>query len=273
MTGASGFQIAFLIFAFQFLVMLVTRFAAAKLGWPRDSYELLGQIILFALAIVTILAIPPIRRLCRDELQRPLPPGGRREVAVVTLVKVAIPFGIAGAVVLGAFASGEQGTLPSRLMTNDPREAWESTLSLAGFARIVILGFIVGPIIEELVFRGLLYRAWERQWGWMPSLFLTSACFGLYHPYHVVSATLGSVVFICILRRTGTLRASILVHMGFNMLISWPLFGQLLTTIEGRDINRMSTWSLELASLVFIAVALPAYLAMSRTDVRETAIR
>lgn len=273
MTGAGGFQIAFLIFAFQFLAMLVTRFAATKLGWPRDSYEMLGQIILFSLAIVTILAISPIRRFCREELRRPLLPGGRREVAIVTLAKVAIPFGIAGAVVLGAFASGEPGALPSKLMTNDPREAWKSTLSFAGFVRIVILGFIIGPIVEELVFRGILYRAWERQWGWMPSLILTSACFGLYHPTHVISAALASVVFICILRRTGTLRASILVHMGFNMLVSWPLFGQLLTTIEGRDINRMSTWSLELASLVFIAVALPAYLAMSRADVREAAIR
>ncbi len=273
MPAASGFQIAFLIFAFQFFAMLVTRYAESQPGWPRVPTEFLGQLITFGLAVATILAIPAIRRLCREELGRPLPRGAGREVAVVTLAKAAIPFGIAGAVVLGAFASGEPGTLPSRLMANDPVEAWESILSPSGLARLVVLSWVVGPIVEELVFRGLLYRAWERQWGWMPSLFLTSACFGLYHPTHVLSAALGSVVFICILRRTGTLRASILVHMGFNILLSWPLLGQVLMTLEGREINRISTWSVELASLVFIAVALPAYLALSRTDVREAALR
>jgi membrane protease YdiL (CAAX protease family) len=273
MSAASGFQIAFLIFAFQFLSMLVARYAASKLGWSADSFELLGQLITFGLAIATLVAIPPIRRYCQEELRRPLPPGAGREIAVITLAKAAIPFGIAGAVVLGAFASGEPGVLPSRLMTNDPVKAWQETFSSAGFVRSVLLAWLLGPIVEELVFRGLLYRAWERQWGWIPSLFLTSACFGLYHPTHIISASLGSVVFICILRRTGTLRASILVHIGFNVLLSWPLLGQLLTTIEGRDINRLSTWSAELASLVFVAVALPAYLALSRRDAREAVIR
>jgi hypothetical protein len=107
----------------------------------------------------------------------------------------------------------------------------------------------------------------------MPSLILTSACFGLFHPHNIVSAFLGSVVYICVLRRTGTLRASILVHMAFNVLISWPLLGQVLLTLEGREINRMSTWGVELASLVFVSIALPAYLAMSRYDVREAALR
>lgn len=273
MAAAGGFQIAFLIFALQFLAMLLTKQIATAFGWPREAYTLIGQVITFAMAIATIIAIPPIRRACQDELRRPLPIGAEREIAVVTLGSAAIPFAIAGAVVLGAFASGEPGTLPSKLMANDPVEAWRSTLSPLGFVRLVVLSWFVGPIVEELVFRGLLYRAWERQWGWLPSLLLTSLCFGLYHPTHIVSASLGSVVSICILRRTGTLRASILAHMGFNILVSWPLLGQVLTTLEGREINRMSTWSVELASLVLVTVALPAYLAMSRADVREASIR
>jgi membrane protease YdiL (CAAX protease family) len=139
--------------------------------------------------------------------------------------------------------------------------------------KLVLISWFIGPIVEELVFRGLLYRAWERQWGWIPSLFLTSACFGLFHLHNFTATFLASVVLICLLRRTGTLRATILAHMAVNILVSWPLLGQVLLTLEGREISRMSTWSVELASLVFVSIALPAYLVMSRTDAREAALR
>ena len=81
------------------------------------------------------------------------------------------------------------------------------------------------------------------------------------------------MVYICLLRRTGTLRASILAHMGFNILISWPFVGQFLLTLEGRELARMSTWTVELACLVLVAIALPVYLALSRTDARAQAAR
>jgi membrane protease YdiL (CAAX protease family) len=273
MPATSGFQVAILIFAFQFFAMLATRFAAARLDWPREWYEFLGQVIVFGLAVAVLLVVAPLRRFCLDELRRPLPQGSGREVAGVALAKLAIPFGVAGAIVLGAFAAGEPATLPAKLLSTDPARAWERTFTAEGVVNMVILTWFVGPIVEELVFRGFLYRAWERQWGWIPSLFLTSACFGLFHPHHIVSSFLGSVVYVCVLRRTGTLRASILVHVAFNVLISWPLLGQVLLTLEGREISRMSTWGVELASLVFVSIALPAYLVMSRHDAREAAPR
>jgi len=273
MPAASGFQVAILIFAFQFFAMLVARLAAAPMDWTGESFEFLGQVVTFGLAITALLAITPLRRYCHDELGRGLPPGTGIELAIIAPAKAAIPFAVAGAIVLWAFAAGESGTLTSRLPFADPQDAWEWTLSPMGLARMVVLSWFVGPVIEELVFRGILYRTWERQWGWVPSLFLTSACFGLFHPYHFVSSFLGSVVYICVLRRTGTLRACILVHMAYNILVSWPLLGQVLLTIDGREASRMSAWGLELASLVFVAIALPAYLAMSRRDARDAVIR
>jgi hypothetical protein len=89
----------------------------------------------------------------------------------------------------------------------------------------------------------------------------------------MVITFLGSIVFICLLRRTGTIRACILAHMAFNFLISWPLLGQYLLTLEGRELARMSTWTAELASLVFVVIALPVYLALSRADVRAAGAR
>ncbi len=273
MPTASGFQVAILIFAFQFFTALIASRAVSQMSWPRANLEFMGQLILFSLAIAVLAAVPALRRFCLGELRRPLPPGGFLETSAVTLGKLAIPFAVSGAIVVWTFALGEPSLLATKLRSTDPLEAWKSTLSLAGLVRMIAISWIIGPVVEELVFRGLLYRAWERQWGWIPALILTSACFALFHPSHMVSAFLGSVVYVCLLRRTGTLRAGILMHMAFNFLVSWPLLGQYLLTLEGRELARMSTWTAELASLVFVAVALPVYLALSRTDVRTAAAR
>jgi len=273
MSTASGFQVAILVFAFQFFAALITARAASHLSWPRENLEMLGQFILFALAIVTLALVPALRRFCLEELRRPFPPGGFLETAAVSLGKLAIPFAVSGAFVIWAFAVGEPSLLASMLLTADPMKAWERTLSPAGLVRMVVVSWVVGPIVEELVFRGLLYRAWERQWGWIPALVLTSTCFALFHPDRMVATFLSSVIYICLLRRTGTLRAAILMHMAFNFFVSWPFLGQYLLTLEGRELARMSTWAAELASLVFVAIALPVYLALSRVDVRTAAAR
>lgn len=273
MPAATGFQVAILIFAFQFFTALIASRAVSHLSWPRANLEFMGQLVLFSLAIVVLAAVPALRRSCIEQLRRPLPPGGFLETAAVTLGKLAIPFAVSGAVVVWAFALGEPSLLATKLRSTDPLKAWEWTLSPAGLVRLIAISWIVGPVVEELVFRGFLYRAWERQWGWIPALVLTSACFALFHPTHMVSAFLGSVVFVCLLRRTGTLRASILTHMAFNFLISWPLLGQYLFTLEGRELARMSTWTAELASLMFVVIALPVYLALSRADARTAAAR
>jgi membrane protease YdiL (CAAX protease family) len=270
---ATGFQIAILIFALHFFVLFAIRVGSERLSWPQDPYADLYNFVTFGLLMLALLAIAPIRRYCQEELRRPIPPNGGREAALVTTGMVAIPFAMAGTTVLAAFAAGEPALLPSKLLSADPIQSWERSLSFMGAMKILFISCFAAPIVEELLFRGLLYRAWERQWGWIPSLVLTSLCFGLFHIHNFIATSLISVVLICMLRRTGTLRATILAHMGFNFLVSWPFMGHLLLTIEGRDINRMSTWSAELASLVFVAVALPAYLAMSRRDAREAVVR
>jgi membrane protease YdiL (CAAX protease family) len=268
MNAATGFQIAFLALAFEFFVMLASSWLAGALRWPSGHLDVLGQFVTIGLAIPVLLGIPALRRYCLEELRRPLPAGAHREIAVLAVAKPAIPFAVTGAIVLWAFASAEPSKVASLVPAVDPAKAWEWTTSPTGLARMVLLSWLLGPVVEELVFRGLLYRAWERQWGWVASTLLTSTVFAIAHPQSMVSAFLGSVVYICVLRRTGTLRASILVHMAFNFLVSWPLLGQYLLTAGAREASRLSSWTVELACLVAVAVALPAYLAMSRADAR-----
>lgn len=144
-------------------------------------------------------------------------------------------------------------------------------LSTAGLVRQVFLAAFVAPVLEELVFRGFLYHAWERQWGWVPAMLLTSVLFGLYHSYFF-SAFFGSIIFVCLLRRTGTLWAPIAVHSVSNLALWYPLVGRHMfpTGVEAqRDI---SAWKLQLACLLVAAIAIPTYVWLARKHYRPARV-
>ncbi|HEX4943378.1 MAG TPA: CPBP family intramembrane glutamic endopeptidase [Usitatibacteraceae bacterium] len=264
MPAPTGLQIAFLAFAFEFFSMLASKTLAPLIHWPADQFALLGQLISFSMATLILFGFPGLRKRCLSELRVPVPAGSSPELIAASIAHLAVPFAVVGGVVMQAFATGSADQLLSRIPTNDPSMAWEDTLSPPGLLRLFLLAWFVGPVIEELVFRGFLYRAFERQWGWPVSMALTSFLFGLAHPTHIAAAALGSVILICVLRRTGSLRACIFVHITFNILISWPLFGQVLLTAPKGLSTSIATWSIQLACLAFAAVALPAYVWMSR---------
>jgi membrane protease YdiL (CAAX protease family) len=260
MNSPSGLQIAFLIFALHFFAMLVTRFLSDLGQWPRSTFQLMSQWVTVILEALVLLAVPALRRWCLVELRIPIPVGCWPELACVTTLKAAIPFAVLGGGVAWMLAWAAPGTLPPGYRFNDPALAWEITLMPARILHLVLLTWIAGPLLEELVFRGLLYRAFERQWGWFPAVVVTSTLFGLVHPGSAVATGVGGLVLACVLRRTGSLRACVLLHALFNVLISWPLLGQVLYSPRSGDLASPATWLMPLACLAFVAVALPAYL-------------
>lgn len=259
MAPASGIQIAFLALAVEFFSMLLGRQVGRANGWPDDTIAFAGQLIAVVFGAVILFGVPSLRRLCVSALRKPIPGGMSLELLVVALAKSATPLAVIGAIVAWNLALGAPESLATQWHVVDPAQAWARTLSPAGLARTVLLSWFAGPIIEELVFRGFLYHAWERKWGWLPAMILTSACFGAAHPTHMASAFMGSIVYVCVLRRTGTLAAPIVVHVLYNMLVSWPFLGQLLNGLARGDPAALSTWWLPLASAAFVCVALPAY--------------
>jgi membrane protease YdiL (CAAX protease family) len=273
MLPASGFQIAFLIFALEFLSMLAASYVSTAIGLPARRLELVGQTMSSLLIVLVLLAVQPLRRYCERELSRAMPCGSFKELACVSLGQATIPFALVGLSVAWAFAMGIPEQITSRIRLGDPAEHWAWTLSPPGLFRMLVLSWLVGPVTEELLFRGFLYRAWEAQWGWVPSMVLTSVCFGLAHPANMVATGLGSVVLICVLRRFGTLRACIVVHILFNVIISWPFLGHVLFTAPEADPTRLSTWTLQLACLALVSAALPAYVWLSRKDARAPDFR
>lgn len=84
----------------------------------------------------------------------------------------------------------------------------------------LVVAVLLGPLAEELVFRGYLYGAAKQALGAGKALLLTSALFGLIHgvQYAVPIALLG-LLFGWLRERSGGLAAPILAHVLHNSIV------------------------------------------------------
>lgn len=93
---------------------------------------------------------------------------------------------------------------------------------------LILLACVLGPIGEELFFRGYIYRFVDVRWGATPALWITSAWFGIMHGLeYALPLTLMGFLFGYLRRRTNGLAAPILAHMLHNSLtvgcvLLWP---------------------------------------------------
>lgn len=100
-----------------------------------------------------------------------------------------------------------------------------------GLVMVFLTVCVVGPFVEELLFRGFLYRALSKPFGTMGGAVLSSAVFAAIHP----QLPLGFLPIMCIgiglcvvYRRSGSLTAAWLLH-GLNnamiMVMSLTVYG------------------------------------------------
>lgn len=83
---------------------------------------------------------------------------------------------------------------------------------------------VVTPILEEILFRNLIFGTLADKFGNWIGVAVSSIVFGVLHPGHMLSATIMGVVFVLIYRRTGSLIAPIVFHMIWN---SFAMYGLL----------------------------------------------
>ena len=256
--NATGIEIAILIFAVALLAVPVSSYLVQALGSAPDEEALIRQGLPFVFAALAIFGFPKLRALALAELSRPIPGGRRAEVVVVAFANVFVLIGAIGSFVLWAWLlAGPEGVVSA--LKSDPVDvAFAKAYSTPGLLRSLVLTPIVAPLIEELVFRGLLYRAWEQRWGGFTAAILSSALFASYHP-HFHAAFVAAIIFVCLVRRTGTLWASILVHAFSNLVLWYPILGRVLFPDADNPSGELSAWTLHLACLAFTAIAVPLY--------------
>lgn len=93
---------------------------------------------------------------------------------------------------------------------------------------LLVLVVVVGaPLVEEIVYRGMLQRAWVARRGPVVGVLVASVWFAVIHfrPVEYPGLFLAGLIFGSCLWITGRLGTAIAAHMGFNMagliLVSW----------------------------------------------------
>lgn len=85
---------------------------------------------------------------------------------------------------------------------------------------IVISSILLSPIIEELVFRKIMFSSLEKMVGFWPSAVVSSVLFAVSH--YNTSASLGyillGIVWCRAYRKSGNLGVVVIAHMIFNAL-------------------------------------------------------
>jgi len=101
----------------------------------------------------------------------------------------------------------------------------ERMLKLGTSVRVLtaLLAVLTAPLVEEVVYRGVLYPGVARRWGWLAGLSITTFLFALVHvpQYWGSWAAISTIVllsFVLTLLRaaTGSILPCVAVHLVFN---------------------------------------------------------
>ena len=118
---------------------------------------------------------------------------------------------------LGSLIGTNINDMVYTLTGRDPVGMVDESFSQMSMTAIVLGACIIGPLCEELVFRGLLAGRLAR-YGQKPGAFISALLFGLYHANleQFFYAFLLGLLLAYVYYRTGLLRVSVALHMVLN---------------------------------------------------------
>ena len=87
-------------------------------------------------------------------------------------------------------------------------------------AAVLVLGGVVAPVGEELLFRGVLFGALRRRWSFWPAAVVSSLIFGTIHviPLQMITAATLGVALCWARERSRTLTAPVVMHVVNNLV-------------------------------------------------------
>lgn len=190
----------------------------------------LSNLISFAAAIITVAVLYLVFTL-----------RGRRLREAVWCKKTPAPdlfLCLLGGVALNFFASCVLSVIPfPESWLTDYTES--SAVVSAGPAVIVFLATVVAaPVLEEIVFRGLIYNRLRDGMPIPVAALISSAVFAVLHgsPIWICYTFVFGLLLVAIYERTGSIFTNIALHVGFN------LFGILSALIPERVLNNTAAF-------------------------------
>jgi len=161
--------------------------------WPRDDDALFGR--------------RGWRRLARPGRHGPV-------VTVILGAGCGVALGLLGLVYLAALRHWPEA---ADILTRSDAAMAAIPHAREGF---FIMAVLVAPFAEEYLFRGLLYRALDHEWGGWRAVAGSAAFFAVYHPLlaWLPVGTLG-VANALIFKSTGRLLPAVALHMAYNAVV------------------------------------------------------
>jgi uncharacterized protein len=212
------------LFAWGLVVAIALQIVLNIAGDRGPSTETLTNMLrVFSLALVVVV----IARIARLDWRRVFGPPLTRDA--VPLLATAVPVNIL--VILLLLSSGSFLIyLPLSYVAPEFVERWLLTVPAGYIVKtpeqlgwLVVLGVIIAPVVEEVLFRGLLLQRWAHRWGTFNGVLLSSALFAFGHNEwvgHFFSGALFAVLYL----HTRQLWVPIAAHM-LNNLIAIVPFG------------------------------------------------
>jgi uncharacterized protein len=179
----------------------------ARLGYWQVVEEFIAYMVLFAaIKVVFFWAGKPLLRSLAW-VPQPFPP--------LTLVVLGLALSFLSGLLLIVFRTPEIQT-PFEKMMGD---------SLVSRIAMTVFGITLGPVIEELLFRGFIQPVITSAAGVFPGILLTSLLFGALHLSQNagmwqsgVIITIAGFSFGLLRHISGSTKASSLMHIGYNSL-------------------------------------------------------
>jgi membrane protease YdiL (CAAX protease family) len=130
--------------------------------------------------------------------------------------------GAAGGLVLGSFALGYVAVLHHIPATAELIRRSQEQMAKIPNLRMsyAVMAVAFAPFAEEYLFRGLLYRALDREWGGWRAVVGSAAFFAIYHPpLSWLPVALLGITSALLFKKTGWLMPSVILHMVYNAVV------------------------------------------------------
>lgn len=101
------------------------------------------------------------------------------------------------------------------------RKSQEEMSKIAGLrVSYAVMAVALAPFAEEYLFRGLLFRALDRQWGGWRAVVGSAAFFAIYHsPLSWLPVACLGVANALLYKKTGQLTPAVVLHMVYNAVV------------------------------------------------------
>jgi membrane protease YdiL (CAAX protease family) len=134
----------------------------------------------------------------------------------------ALAIGGAGGLALGLFGQGYMAVL-HHIPTIEEilRKSQEQMAGIPGWRiSYAVMAVAFAPFAEEYLFRGLLFRALDREWGGWRAVVGSAAFFVIYHPPLAwLPVGLLGITNALLFKKTGRLVPAVILHMVYNAVV------------------------------------------------------